>query len=219
MFTSLLIYSTQSNLSKLNPEKDFVTTSLIIAEKAGIKHRSLKRTLERHEIDIKQFGEVRFKITPRSGEKVYEINEKQAVFLITLLRNSKKVTEFKSLLVQEFFKMREELQKRKEVIEDRSWVQRAFTNEIVNSGEQERMHGKAFSTYTNLVYSACFGLSKKKYLETKEIKEQKNSSLFDYLHREDFLKAKNAMIQVIGLLEQGKQYKEVKEELLGGKNE
>lgn len=95
---------------------DCFTDSKIIAEGTGNKHRSIQRLIETHKESLERFGKVRFEITPsgktNQNKNVYQLNEQQATFLITLLRNNDVVIEFKVRLVQEFFKMREFIRQR-----------------------------------------------------------------------------------------------------------
>ena len=97
---------------------DCFTDSKIIAEGTGNKHRSIQRLIETHKESLERFGKVRFEITPSKTNggiqhmKIYQLNEQQATFLITLLRNNDVVIEFKVRLVQEFFKMREFIRQR-----------------------------------------------------------------------------------------------------------
>lgn len=82
------------------------TTSDVIAEYAGVTHRSINRTISRILERLSKFGKVRFKITPLdSGQKakVYLLNEEQATLLITFLKNTERVADFKENLVHQFF--------------------------------------------------------------------------------------------------------------------
>lgn len=90
-----------------------VTTSLIIADGTGNQHESIIRLINEHKAHFERWGQVRFSDL-KSGNsqggrptKVAYLNEQQATFLITLLRNNDVVLEFKSELVDRFYKMRE----------------------------------------------------------------------------------------------------------------
>lgn len=95
---------------------DCFTDSKIIADGTGNKHRSIQRLIETHKASLERFGKVRFEITPsgktNQNQNIYQLNEQQATFLITLLRNNEVVVEFKVRLVEEFFKMREFIRER-----------------------------------------------------------------------------------------------------------
>lgn len=90
-----------------------VTTSLIIAEGTENEHRSVIRLVQKHQSRFERWGAVRFmdlkSTNPLGGRPttVAILNERQATFLITLLRNNDIVLNFKEQLVDQFYKMRE----------------------------------------------------------------------------------------------------------------
>ena len=92
-----------------------LTTSLVIAEGTDNEHRSIIRLIQAHEKHFNRWGKVRFmdlkSTNPQGGRPttVALLNEQQATFLITLLRNNEVVLNFKSELVDRFYKMREVL--------------------------------------------------------------------------------------------------------------
>lgn len=92
------------------------TTSEIIADGTNNKHKSVKAIIQKYAKNLEEFGTLRFsdlKSTNLKGgrpERVYFLNEQQATFLMTLLRNDGVygvIVEFKKRLVEEFFRMRE----------------------------------------------------------------------------------------------------------------
>ena len=96
----------------MDGKKEPYTLSSIIAECAEVKHRHLKILLKKHRADFEKFGKVTFKISPsEAGQNVrdYILNEQQATLLITYLRNTEPVKEFKTNLVKAFFEMRDEV--------------------------------------------------------------------------------------------------------------
>lgn len=84
----------------MDGKKEPYTLSSIVAECAEVKHRHLKILLNKHREDFESFGKVQFKISPsESGQNVrdYILNEQQATLLITYLRNTEPVKEFKTV--------------------------------------------------------------------------------------------------------------------------
>ena len=105
-----------------------VTTSWIIAEGTGNHHKSVIQLIDDHKAHFERWGQIYFsdlKTTNKFIEspnnnnqslskdrrgrptKIAYLNEQQATFLITLLRNNEIVLNFKSELVDRFYKMRE----------------------------------------------------------------------------------------------------------------
>ena len=98
----------------IDGKKEPYTTSAIIAECAGIKHHAIQEHIRKQIGRLEQFGKVSFKMRPlQSGQqaKDYILNEQQATLLITFLKNTEQVANFKTNLVKAFFEMREELSK------------------------------------------------------------------------------------------------------------
>lgn len=93
--------------------KEPVTTSLIVAEGTDNEHRSIIRLIQNYQERFERWGKIRFtdlkSTNPLGGRPttVALLNEQQATFLITLLRNNDVVLDFKSELVDRFYKMRE----------------------------------------------------------------------------------------------------------------
>lgn len=101
-----------------NPASEPYTTSEVIAEAAGVKRRSVTHLIQQHKADFQEFGKVRFEIAPLPGSKtgqkitVYHLNEQQATLLMTYLKNTEQVREFKKELVRQFYAMRDFIRER-----------------------------------------------------------------------------------------------------------
>lgn len=93
-------------------KNDVFTNSKIIAEGTNNQHESVIATIRKYGSDIAEFGEIEFSDlksgNPKGGrpEQICYLNEEQATFVITLLRNSKVVVKFKKELVRQFYAMR-----------------------------------------------------------------------------------------------------------------
>ena len=73
------------------------TDSMVIANGTNNQHESVQRRIRDYNKELSVFGEVGFEIRPmESGQemKIYLLNEQQATFLITLLKNTEKVVKF-----------------------------------------------------------------------------------------------------------------------------
>lgn len=93
-------------------KNDVFTNSKIIAEGTNNQHESVIATIRKYGSDIAEFGKIEFSDlksgNPKGGrpEQICYLNEEQATFVITLLRNSKVVVKFKKELVRQFYAMR-----------------------------------------------------------------------------------------------------------------
>ena len=99
----------------MDGKKEPYTTSEIIAECAEVQHHTITRLIRENKADFEELGILGFKIhkldTRGQPKKSYILNEQQATLLITYLKNTETVRQFKLNLVKAFFEMREELSK------------------------------------------------------------------------------------------------------------
>lgn len=142
-------------------EHEPYTTDKIIAECAQVKRKVVSDLIRRYKTDLESFGVLRFKNakpTPGSDggrpEKLYHLNEQQATLLITYLRNTEPVKAFKKALVKEFYAMRAELTKRRELRAEGKPQRRSLTDMIRDNPEAHRWD---YKLYTDLAYKAAFG--------------------------------------------------------------
>lgn len=109
---------------------DLFTDSKVIADGTNVTHRKIKSSIRIHANDLSEFGELsapyQTESTGGRPEEYYRLNEQQATFLITLLKNTPTVTAFKKELVRQFFSMRSLLaQKQTEIYKDTRAYQKA----------------------------------------------------------------------------------------------
>lgn len=98
----------------MDGKKEPYTLSSIVAECTNLQHHTITRTIRKHQARFERFGKVGFKIQAlKSGQsaKDFILNEQQATLLVTFLKNTDQVANFKENLVKAFFEMREELSK------------------------------------------------------------------------------------------------------------
>jgi phage regulator Rha-like protein len=93
------------------------TTNKIIANETENSVYSVNKLISTHKEHLEKFGVIRFEIEkPKKNSKggrpteLYFLNEQQTTLLLTFMRNSETVIDFKVKLVQEFYKMRKTLQ-------------------------------------------------------------------------------------------------------------
>lgn len=107
---------------------DVFTNSKVIAEGTGNQHESISAVIQKYENEIADFGRIDFSDL-KSGkrgrpERIYYLNEEQATFVITLLRNSKVVVKFKKELVCQFYAMRKFLLEKQSKV----WIEMRESN-------------------------------------------------------------------------------------------
>lgn len=112
---------------------EIFTNSKVIAEGTGNKHHAVQQLISKYEKIISRFGQVAFEMRAvkysrgTNEEKVYLLNEEQAAFVMTLMRNDGEggvVIEFKARLIEEFYKMRRFLIEK----QSKSWIETRKNN-------------------------------------------------------------------------------------------
>lgn len=88
------------------------TTSLVIAQQTGNEHASVIKLIRDNLDDLNEIGTSRFQIAKSGGRptEFAALDEPAAALLMTYLRNTPKVKDFKKRLVRDFYEMRRRLQ-------------------------------------------------------------------------------------------------------------
>lgn len=87
-------------------------------------------------------------------------------------------------------------------------VRQALTKALQQSTEDARMHGHAYSTYTNCIYKVLFGMNANQLREKFGI--GKKESLRDYFTQEELRAVQSMECLVSGLVDCGWQYDQIK---------
>lgn len=87
-------------------------------------------------------------------------------------------------------------------------VRQALTKALQQSNENERMHGHAYSTYTDIIYKVVFGKRAKELREEYGITKKDN--LRDCFSTEELAKVQSVEMVVSGLVNCGWGYDEIK---------
>ena len=189
----------------MDGKKEPYTTSAIIAECAGIKHHAIQEHIRKQIGRLEQFGKVSFKMRPlQSGQqaKDYILNEQQATLLITFLKNTEQVANFKTNLVKAFFEMREELSKfrMQRALEK---PKRKTLHDSIENWEQAPKH--AHSTMNNLLLKAVTDMNAKQLVKSRGGYNGIDSLTSDEL--EQYQAFEDMVIAMIGL---NMSYQEIK---------
>ena len=196
------------------------TTSEIIAEGTGIEHRKLRDTIRKYKTELETFGvsasyQAETPSNQEGGRKVigYILNEQQATFLLTLLKNTPVVVAFKKELVRQFYAMRDELTRRRELRAIGKPIRRSLTDALRDSGEVERMKGHAYGTYTNLAYKLATGKTARQL--RRERAAAKDAQAVDILTAAELEEYQRKEAAIAVLLDAGLCYDTIKAALAG----
>lgn len=194
------------------------TTSDIIAEQVNVDYRSIQRTIETHHQRLEKFGQVRFQITPvknkrgTNDKKIYYLNEEQATLLVTFLKNTDIVADFKTELVRQFYLMRTELQKRQINREQLKPIRRELTDVINENPEHSKWD---FKLYTDLAYKIVTGRNAAQI--RKDRGASKTAVAIDFMTADEIAQIAKIQNQLSVLCEMGLNYHQIKTMMLNRK--
>lgn len=190
------------------------TTPEVIAEHTGIEYRSISDLIRRNKSELEYFGILRFEIVKINGrgrpKKIYHLNEQQATTLITFLDNTPQVKAFKVSLVSEFFKMRDELTKRKINRIEEKPLRKTLTDAVK---EWEHRTDWSYNHISNLLYKAVTGMNAK---QLKKARNPQAKASLDVLTSEEQEQYKKLETRVIGYLLAQMTFSQIKAMLNGG---
>lgn len=191
------------------------TTSEVIAQCADVQHHTVTRLIQQHERDFKEFGILRFEIEEIKGrgqpKKNYHLNEQQATLLLTFLRNTPVVIEFKKELVRQFFAMRKELMNIRAVKAERRPLRTSMTDAIKALPDSPHKQFK-YSQYTDLAYTAALGRTARQL--RKERGADKDATASDYMNADELAAVASMENRISVLLDVGMSYQQIKNSLL-----
>jgi Rha family phage regulatory protein len=199
-------------IAKINHEERTVVSSLDIAETFGKEHR---RVLQ----DIREIGCSKEFRLHNFVQSSYENSQgkQQPMFLVTrdgfvLLAmgyTGELAMRFKEAYIKQFNAMESALRGKLIEREKGIAVRQALTKALQQSTENERMHGHAYSTYTNVIYKVLFGMNAAQLREKYQIKASDN--LRDCFTQEELRAIQSMECLVSGLVDCGWEYTAVKD--------
>lgn len=193
--------------------KEPFTTSEVIAECAGVKRHAIQSLIQQHEKDFREFGRVAFEMRPlqtRGGQqmvKVYHLNEQQATLLMTYLRNTPVVREFKKELVRQFYAMRKELLNVRIAKAERKPVRLGMTDAIKALPDSPHKQFK-YNQYTDLAYRTALGKSAKQLRRERGAASTATAS--NYMSSEEIAAVSSMENHIAVLLNVGMEYQQIK---------
>lgn len=198
-------------VKKVNKEEVTVVTSLDVAETFGKRHDNVLKSIRDLECS-EEFRLLNFK----ESEYLNEQNHRQPMFLITrdgftllvMGYTGEKAMKFKEAYIKQFNHMEKLLQEKFVERQKGITVRHIVTDMIKQSKENERMHGHAYSLYTDMIYKCLFGKTAKQFRE--EFGISKTDSLRDYFTSEELKVVNSKEMLVSSLIDCGWGYEQIK---------
>lgn len=202
-------------IKKINKEEVTVVSSLDIAETFGKRHADVLRDVENLECSD-EFRERNFALSSyrsvQNREFPLYLITRDGFTLLVMGYTGDKAMKFKEAYIRQFNAMEKALIGKMKEREKGIAVRQALTNALQLSQENERMHGHAYSTYTNVIYKAVFGKDAKHLREEYGITKKEN--LRDCFSEEELKAVQSVEMVVSGLIDFGWSYDQIKDFIL-----
>nr|DAL89352.1 MAG TPA: regulatory protein [Caudoviricetes sp.] len=191
-----------------------VVSSLDVAETFKKNHRDVMESIRNIEtaISTAEFSALfhldSYKASNGKMNPMY-LMTRDGFTLLVMGYTGEKAMQFKLAYIKQFNAMEKALQGKLIEREKGIAVRQSLTKALQQSAENERMHGHAYSTYTNCIYKVLFGKNAKQLRE--EIGISKKDNLRDYLSAEELKAIQSMECLVSGLVDCGWGYDQIKE--------
>ena len=129
--------------------------------------------------------------------------------LLAMGYTGEKAMRFKEAYIRQFNEMEKLLIGKIREREKGIAVRQALTNALKESQENERMHGHAYSTYTNAIYKSIFGKNANQLREEYGIGKKEN--LRDMFSAEELRAIQSMECLVSGLVDCGWAYEKIRD--------
>lgn len=216
-------------VKRVNKVEKAVVSSVDVAETFGKEHKEIIRAIEGQKNaegktkylglieQIEKGGElpsekyfIPSEYEGKNGRKYREyLMTRDGFTLLVMGFSGEKAIKFKLAYINQFNAMEDVLQGKKIEREKGIAVRQSLTKALQQSTENERMHGHAYSTYTNCIYKVLFGKNAKQFREELGISGKEN--IRDYLSEEQLRAVQSMECLVSGLVDCGWGYDQIKE--------
>lgn len=202
-------------IAKIEKEEVTVVTSIDIAETFGKEHKHVLRDVRdlecSEEFRQSNFGLTYYLDVQNKKQPMYYIT-RDGFTLLAMGYTGEKAMKFKEAYIRQFNAMEKALLGKIKEREKGIAVRQALTKALQQSNENERMHGHAYSTYTNIIYKSIFGKDARQLREEYGISKKDN--LRDCFNAEELQKVQSAEMLVSSLVDYGWGYDEIKDFIL-----
>ena len=202
-------------IKKINKEEATVVTSLDVAETFDKRHDNVLKDIRElecsEEFRLLNFEESYYINSQNKKLPMYYMT-RDGFTILVMGYTGERAMKFKEAYIRQFNAMEKALIGKMKEREKGIAVRQALTNALQLSQENERMHGHAYSTYTNVIYKAVFGNDAKHLREEYGIAKKDN--LRDYFSEEELKAVQSVEMVVSGLIDFGWSYDQIKDFIL-----
>ena len=202
-------------IMKFGREERVGCTSLDVAETFGKEHKNVLRDIRElgcsEEFNRLNFEPISYTDTMNRKQDAVAMT-RDGFTLLVMGYNGELAMKFKEGYIKQFNAMEAALRGKLIEREKGIAVRQALTKAFQQSNEDNRMHGHAYSTYTNCIYKVLFGIDAARLREKFGI--QKSDNLRDCFSQEELRAVQSMECLVSGLVDCGWEYSRVKEFIL-----
>ena len=199
-------------VKKINKTEVTVVTSLDVAEVFEKEHRRVLQDIRAlncsENFRLHNFVQSEYKNEQNHKQPMYLIT-KDGFTILAMGYTGEKAMKFKEAYINQFNAMERVLQGKRIEREKGIAVRQSLTKALQQSTENERMHGHAYSNYTNCIYKVLFGKNAKQLQE--EFGIDKKEKLRECFTTEELQAIQHMESLVSGLVGCGWGYKQIKE--------
>lgn len=199
-------------VKRIDKQEKTVVSSLDVANTFGKRHDNVLKDIRElgcsEEFRLLNFEESKYLNEQKHKQPMYYLT-RDGFTLLVMGYTGETAMKFKEAYIKQFNVMERTLQGKLIEREKGIAVRQSLTKALQQSTENERMHGHAYSTYTNCIYKVLFGMNAKQLREKYGIDKKEN--LRDYLSEEDLRAVQSMECLVSGLVDCGWGYDQIKE--------
>lgn len=201
-------------VKRVNKAGMTVVSSLDVAETFDKNHKDVMESIRNIESSISraEFSALFFLDSYRASNgksNPLYLMTRDGFTLLVMGYTGEKAMRFKLAYIKQFNAMEKALQDKLVEREKGIAVRQSLTKALQQSTENERMHGHAYSTYTNCIYKVLFGKNANQLREELGISQKEN--IRDYLPEEQLRAIQSMECLVSGLVDCGWGYDQIKE--------
>ena len=198
-------------IMKIGKEDRAVCTSLDVAETFGKEHRHVLRDIRElgcsEDFRLSNFGQSSYDNTQGKKQPMYFMT-RDGFTILAMSYTGELAMKFKEAYIKQFNAMETALRGKLIEREKGVAVRHALTKALQQSAENDRMHGHAYSNYTNCIYKALFGKNAAQLRE--EYNVAKTDTLRDYFSKDELENIQSMECLVSGLVACGWGYDRIK---------
>ena len=196
---------------KFGRDEKTAVSSLDVAETFGKAHKDVLRSIRElkcsPEFNERNFALVEYEDSKGEKRPAY-VMTRDGFTMLVMGYTGEPAMRFKEAYIKQFNAMEAQLTGKLVEREKGIAVRQALTKALQQSTENERMHGHAYSNYTNMIYKVLFGMNASQLREKYKINAKDN--LRDKFTIEE-LRAVEAMERMVsGMVDCGMDYSIIK---------